>query len=44
MLGNVVSVNIYNAMTGKATSDLDRTRRELAALPDSWQPPGQPVP
>lgn len=44
MLGSVVSVDIYNAMTGKATFDLDRTRRELAALPGSWQALGQPPP
>jgi hypothetical protein len=45
MLGSVVSVDIYNAMTGKTPFDLDRTRRELAALPDSWhalQTPAHP--
>ena len=44
MLGSVVSGDIYNAMTGTATFDLDRTRRELAALPGSWQAQGQPRP
>ena len=44
MLGSAVSGDIYNAITGKATIDLDRTRRELAALPDSWQAPGRPTP
>jgi hypothetical protein len=36
MLGSVVSTDIYNAMTGKAPFDLARTRRELDALPGSW--------
>lgn len=36
MLGSVVSVDIYNAMTGNAPFDPARTLRELAALPGSW--------
>jgi hypothetical protein len=39
MLGSVVSRDLYNAMTGNAPVDLARTRRELAALPGSWEAP-----
>jgi hypothetical protein len=37
MLASVVSNDIYNAMTSNSPFDIARTRRELAALPDSWE-------
>jgi hypothetical protein len=37
MLASVVSSDIYNVMTVKSPFDIARTRRELAALPDSWE-------
>lgn len=44
MLSGVVSKDIYDAMTGKASFDLKRTRHELDALPSSWHALGQPTP
>lgn len=43
MLASVVSADIYNTMTGKAALDIDRTRRELAELPGSWDALRMPV-
>lgn len=37
MLGSVVSSDIYNALSGKLSYDLTRTRRQLEALPESWE-------
>jgi len=37
MLSSVVGTEVYNALTGNATSDIADTRRALAALPDSWE-------
>jgi len=44
MLASVVSADIYNALTDKGAFDIDRTRRELAALPGSWEALPEPVP
>jgi hypothetical protein len=44
MLASVVSNDIYNAMTHKAAFDIARPRRELAALPGSWEVLREPVP
>ena len=44
MLASVVSTDIYNAMSGKMPFDSARTRRELAALPGSWEAMRAPVP
>jgi len=44
MLASVVSTDIYNAMTDKAAFDIARTRRDLAALPGSWEALRAPVP
>jgi len=37
MLGSVVSGDIYNALSSKLSYNLARTRRQLEALPDSWE-------
>ncbi len=44
MLAYVVSSDVYNAMASKASFDIARTRRELAALPDSWEALKAPAP
>jgi hypothetical protein len=44
MLASVVSNDIYNATTSKSPFDIARTRRELAALPDSWEALKAPAP
>lgn len=44
MLGSVVGTDIYNAMANKAAFDITRTRRELAALPGSWEAQRTPTP
>jgi hypothetical protein len=44
MLASVVSADIYNATTDRAPFDIAQTRRELAALPGSWEALRAPVP
>lgn len=44
MLASVVSTDIYNAMSDKLPFDIARTRRELDALPASWEAIRTPPP
>lgn len=37
MLASVVSEDVFNALTGNVDFDIERTRRHLAALPESWE-------
>lgn len=37
MLASVVSADVYNILSATAPYDIARTRRELAALPGSWE-------
>ena len=44
MIASVVSADAYNIMTQKAPFDIARTRRQLAALPCSWEALREPAP
>lgn len=44
MLGSVVSAEIYDTLTHTDSFDIARTRRELAALPGSWEALRSPRP
>lgn len=44
MLGSVVSADLYGALKNEKAFDISWTRRELAALPGSWEALRTPAP
>ena len=44
MLASVVSGEVFESLNSGATADTERLRRELTALPESWEAVREEVP